>query len=199
MPVNADPASCAKLTTDATRLACYDALFGKPDTSASTSAAAANDLPQPTTTKPDNWMVATDKSKMTDQKNVYLAVNSDNAIPGTYGGSGPAQLTLRCQENTTSAILSVNDHFLSDIQGYGDVEYRIDKEKMHTAYMGASTDNTALGLWNGGSAIPFIRQLMGHHRLVVRVTPYNESPVEATFDISGLDAVLPDLRRTCHW
>lgn len=203
--VQAGPENCAKLTDAKTRLACYDALFGAPAGASGT----ASDKAGTTTrsggdTAPDaadagKWQIQFDTSKMTDQKNVFLTLDSDNEVPGTYGGSGPARLVLRCMENTTAVMLVVNDHFMADIQGYGRVEYRLDKEKATHLSMAVSTDNKALGLWSGGRAIPFVKGLIGHDRLVMRATPFNESSYTLTFDLAGLSAVLPDLREACNW
>lgn len=201
-PAFAGPEDCAKLTTNAIRLACYDAIFGKPDVPADPAPdnRAAGEPGAEPARDAHKWELGTSTSKMTDQQNVFLTLDSDNDVSGPFGGGlGPARLLLRCMENTTAVMLVVNGHFLADIQGYGRVEYRLDKDKLSRISMSVSTDNKALGLWNGSRAIPFIKQLIGHDTLVMRVTPFNESPVTLTFDITGLSEVLPKLRETCRW
>jgi type VI secretion system protein VasI len=102
-------------------------------------------------------------------------------------------------ENTTAAMIVTSCHMASGFQGYGDVEYRIDDNPARTLSFEASTDNSALGLWSGGEAIPFIKALAGGKTLIMRFTPFNESPTTARFDISGLEAELEPLRAACGW
>lgn len=145
------------------------------------------------------WRVQTDTSAIDDSKSVYLQVTSDNDIPGKYGGMGPATLLIRCMENTTSVMLKFNDHFMADIQGYGDVTYRIDERKAAKRGFEESTDHEWLGLWNGGAAIPFIKTMLGGEKMIVRATPFSESAIEATFRIGGLEEKIEPLRSACSW
>jgi hypothetical protein len=57
-----------------------------------------------------------------------------------------------------------------------------------------SNDNEALGLWSGGAAIPFIKELFGATTLLVRATPFNESAVTAELPIAGLEEAIKPLR-----
>ena len=146
-----------------------------------------------------NWLVSQDKSALDDSETVVLSLNSDGVIAGQYGGAGPAQIYLRCLENTTSVFLIMNDLFLSDIQSFGTVDFRIDTGKADKVRMQASTDNKALGLWSGGTAIPFAKKLMDGGKVVFRATPFNESPVEFAFDLAGLPVAIEPLRKACKW
>ena len=146
-----------------------------------------------------NWLVSEDKSQLDDSTTVVLTLDSNEMIAGQFGAAGPARLFLRCLENTTSVFLIMNDMFLSDIQGYGTVDFRIDAKKADDVRMQSSTDNKALGLWSGGTAIPFAKKLMDGEKVVFRATPYNESPVQFSFDLAGLTAAIDPLRKACKW
>lgn len=146
-----------------------------------------------------NWRVARGQSSIDDSPIVEISVGSNNNLPARFGSRGPATLSLRCQENTTSATIRLNGHFMADIQNYGRVTYRVDDRQAKTIRMQESTNNEWLGLWRGGQSIPFIRELIDADRLVIRATPFNENPMEATFTITGLDHHLPELRRACNW
>lgn len=178
---------CKSILDDDARLACYDLALG------------VKEIDEPNITGSGKWNVRTDTSAMTDQKSVYLRLESDDSIRGKYGKPGPATLLLRCRENTTSAFFILNDLFLSDIQGYGNIEYRLDSLKMEKIRTETSTDNKALGLWSGSRAIPFIKKMLNHEKMVIRATPYNDSAVIATFDIRGIDQAISELRETCNW
>lgn len=145
------------------------------------------------------WSTRTSRSQLDDSTTVTLIVESDWDISGPYGDAGRAQLILRCMENTTSAYFKFNEYFMSDIQGYGRIEYRVDSNTASRVNMDVSTDNMALGLWSGGGSIPFIRRLMEGSSVFVRVTPYNESTIGMTFTIAGLTEEIAPLREACGW
>lgn len=175
---------CVAITGDKERLACYDMKY-RPASTATTASA---------------WSVQESKSKMDDSTTVILHVESEEKVPSRFGrGAVTADLYLRCSENSTSAYFILGDHFLAEIQGYGEVTYRLDAQKPKTTSMSESTDNKALGHWSGGAAIPFIKGIFGHDAMVVRITPFNESPITVTFPVSGLEEAVSPLRKACRW
>lgn len=146
-----------------------------------------------------DWYVQIETSPMDDSRTVAMVVLSNEEIPSRFGQTGTATMLIRCLENTTSIHISMNDNFLSDIQGYGNVEYRLDKETARSKSMHVSSDNGALGLWSGNRSIPFIRQMFGKDQMLVRITPYNDSPLMVTFPIKGTEEAILPLREACHW
>ena len=145
------------------------------------------------------WMISVDKSAQDGSRSVFVSLDSTKALRGQFGGSGKPTLILRCRENKTSAYLSVMDYILSDIEGYGRVDYRIDGGKAQFSEMVVSADTHSLGLWNGKAALPFIKGLFGGNTAVFRLTPFNEAPLEFSFHISGVEAAVKSLRQACKW
>ena len=178
--------SCARLEDGNSRLVCYDSVFRV-------------DRQSPAEMPPGDWQVPITTSRIDDSTNVVLKLSSVNTLPARFGRSGNAHLYVRCMENTTSLYFVWNDHFLSDIQGYGEVTFRKDEEPARKQQMQVSTDNKALGLWRGGNAIPFIRSLFGGGNLLVQITPFNESRMTADFRIAGLEDAITPLREACNW
>ncbi len=178
---------CKTITDDSARLSCYDVAFGALETD--------------TVAVEDNgkWIVRTDVSPLTDDKNVFLSLQSENEVPGKYGGRGKGVIWLRCMENTTAVLINFNNHFMSDHAGGGTVEFRRDDSPLYKSRMNESNDNSSLGLWNGGNAIPFIKGLLGTNQLIVRATPFSESAITLTFDVTGVDNAITELRETCSW
>jgi type VI secretion system protein VasI len=88
---------------------------------------------------------------------------------------------------------------LADIQGYGNVDIRLDADKADTYHFLASTDNKALGAWRGGQSIPLAKKMNAAKKLTMRFTPYNESRITATFDISGMEKGLKQVADACNW
>jgi type VI secretion system protein VasI len=178
---------CISIAEDSARLACFDIAFGSKEVT--------------TTTSNDNgkWRISVESSALTDDKSIFLGLDSNDDVKTKYGPAGPATLILRCMENTTAAVFRFNGHHMADLQSYGIIEYRLDKKPMSKLRTQQSTDNKALGLWSGAKAIPFAKSLIGHETLVLRATPYSESPIVSTFDIRGIDNAIAELRETCNW
>lgn len=148
-----------------------------------------------------NWGVDIDKSAFEDTTDVTLLSSSNEIVQGRFslGGGDNIGLVIRCSENTTALYFHFPNQHMADIQGYGRVDYRIDKKKASRLNMSDSTDSKALGLWRGGKSIPFIKKLFGAKNLLIRYTPYSESPNEVNFNINGLEDVIEPLRKACNW
>lgn len=145
------------------------------------------------------WRTSMSRSPLDDSPTVVLSRPSRNVISNSYGQAGPGMLVIRCRENTTSAYLTFNGHFMADIQGRGRVDYRVDQRPAGHRRMTVSTDNESLGAWSGNQSIPWIREMLDADQLYIRATPFNESPVSLTFDIRGLDEAIAPLRDACNW
>jgi type VI secretion system protein VasI len=178
---------CQSVSNDLDRLACYDRESGRTPSV------------EPVSVDAGAWQVQEAVSKMTDQKDIYLRVQSEEAVNCGWNGGQKIDLYLRCSESVTGLFFATGCHMASGVDGYGDIEYRIDKETARKVSGDASTDNKALGLWSGGSSIPVIKQMLGKSEMVVRMTPYSESPFTATFKIAGLDNAIESLRKECRW
>ncbi|MBT53629.1 MAG: hypothetical protein CMF72_09565 [Mameliella sp.] len=155
--------------------------------------------PEPVQVDPGKWQVSKSVSNFDDTATVVLSLSAENALYDRFGQTKSAALFLRCKENTTVFYVNAGGFFLSDIQGRDRVDMRVDTQKPFVKSMKVSTDNTALGLWNGGASIPVIKQLLGGETLFLRLTPHSESPLEMEFDIRGLEEALRPLRDACHW
>ncbi|MHC5655989.1 type VI secretion system-associated protein TagO [Stappia sp. ICDLI1TA098] len=185
--VKADPSTCASIENDLDRLACYDREVGR--------------TPTPITSQSDGkWIVTTEKNKLTDQTDVFLTVESDEAVNCSWSRGEKIHLVMRCRENTTAIIINTGCHMTSsNYSNYGDVTYRIDQEPARTIGMRESTNNRSLGLWNGRQAIPVIKQMIGKNQVIMKMTPYGNNPIIATFQISGLETAIEPLRKECSW
>jgi type VI secretion system protein VasI len=177
-----DGVGCAKIEDNARRLHCYDSAFR---TSASVSNHSA-------------WVVSEETSKISDRKNVTAFIESANTLRGRFGDKPKATLILRCREKVIDAYVVFGGHFMSSHRE-GAVTYRVDKRPAKTKEFTNSNDHKALGLWGGGSAIPFIRELLGGVNLFVQATPMNESSVTAEFPLTGIEDAVRPISETCGW
>lgn len=186
MVAKADIQRCTEIDNSLDRLSCYDEESG-----------FAPEIDEQVVGT-GRWRVRTETSKIDDSANVWLSVLSDEQTNCAYK-SGVHSIHMACRENTTSLWINFGNCFMSSIQGRGRVTYRLDSDKAKTHRFRESNDNMALGLWNGGSAIPFIKQMIGHDRLVVRATPFSDSTVTAEYEIAGLQEAIKPLRKACSW
>jgi len=165
------------------RLNCYDGIFRPVDLAPSSG----------------NWDISTRTSALDDSKVVVIRVDSENNVRNRFGSVGPATFLARCSENTTSAFFTFAGEFMADIQSYGRIDYRVDDRPARNRNFTASTSNEALGLWRGSGSIPFLKEISDGSSLLIRVTPFNESPIELTFVIAGMEEALVPLREACNW
>ena len=179
---------CAKIDSDLDRLGCYDEASGRePATRSAKSPSSA-------------WRLATETSPLTDERNVFLTVESDEPVRCNWNQNDHVQLHVRCVENRTAILFATPCHMTSsDYNDYGHVEVRLDRDKAMTWRMDESTNNRALGLWNGGQSIPQIKKMFGKSRMIARMTPFNQNAFTVSFDISGLEEAMGPLREACHW
>ncbi|MFE0756328.1 type VI secretion system-associated protein TagO [Inquilinus sp. NPDC058860] len=182
----AAPEDCAKIAADAERLACYDLQFK----------ASVSPVPQAPESK---WVVQEQVSKIDDSKNVFLRLTSSEPITDRLGQPSDLVLWIACRERKTSLWIHFGGQFMADLNGGGEVTYRIDKAAAKTRSFEESNSNEALGLWNGIPAIAFIRELFGGTMLLIHATPFNENSVTAELPIAGLEEAIKPLREACRW
>ncbi len=178
-----DVAKCAANNSDASRLICYDNLakslgVSGPKTRIEKGAGS--------------WSVRVDKSPIDDSENVYMRVDSDNEIGSGYRTKRPS-LHIRCAENKTNVFVTWGMYL-----GLNSTRMltRFDDKKATTSSWYISTDNKAVF---AKSDIPLAKSMMKYSKVLMQITPHSESPVMATFDISGLTEAIKPLRKSCNW
>ena len=180
---------CSKITTDTERLSCYDKIF-KPDQK------AADTEPQVDEEK-KGWIISKETSKIDDSISYYLILFSDDFIGEREKEHGA--IAIACPKKTTTIIFDAGENYLVNDGDYDRVTYRLDKEKAKTIPMGVANGHKAIGLWSGAKSIPFIKEMFGHDKMVVQITPYQKAPVTMEFSISGLEEAIKPIRQECNW
>ena len=149
------------------------------------------------------WDIESETSLLTDEKNVYITTESNESLACSRNQS-KATLQISCRENVTFLVLVTDCHLTSsEYNSYGEITYRIDSMPARTKDFTKSTNNKALGLWEGWASLPLIRELVGSYsspkKLVMRFTPYGESSETITFNIRGLKEKIRPLAQACNW
>ena len=194
LPAAADMTRCLDLADDDARLACYDEEAGY-----APAAGTPSDTDQADAgTDTGDWTIDVEKSVMDDSTNVFLFLDADQQTNCPYKDA-PHTIAIACRENETNLWFRFGGCFMSDIQGKGRVTYRLDSDQARTKSFRESNNNMALGLWSGGQAIAFIKEMFGHERMIVRAQPFSESQVTGHYDIAGIETAIKPLREACNW
>ena len=175
---------CAELARNSDRVACFDALRG--DDAAMPGGGA--------------WTVRQQPSEFTDDTNVYLSLESNDASVCGRNRDDRVVLWIRCRENTTSVMFQTSCHMTSSsYHDYGDIHYSLDGAPEAVVPMTKWRDNFSLGLWRGEDAIPFIERILDAEFMTVRMKPFDEDVFTVSFAIAGLPEAIDPLRAACHW
>lgn len=173
---------CGSVTDNMARLQCYDNIVKQPGMSNPTSGSTGNGSSN------GSWSVDQQNNPMDDTSTVVL---SNSSTSGVDQQGNPIILFIRCQSGQMDVYLAWGD-FLGDTST--DTELRVGSAPSYDESWSNSTDNTAAFSPN---PLSLVRSLEKADRLVVEVTPYNESPIIATFDISGLTSAVAPLAQDC--
>jgi len=175
-------AKCAVVKGDLARLECFDNL------------AKAKKLDgrqiRPTSIKgKGKWNVTVDTNPIDDSKTVTLVLDSDSG-KNRWGKS--VYLVARCKSNSTNLYIGWNEYLGREAV----VLTRVGDNKASTSRWSMSTDSKATF---HKKPISFLKEMLKSNKLVAQITPYNESPITAIFNTSGLENAITPLRETCSW
>ena len=175
-------AKCAVIEGDLARLECFDNL-------AEVKKLDGRQVQPTSIAGKGKWQVSVDVNPVDDSKTVTLVLNVDS---GKNRWGNAVFLVARCKSNSTDLYIGWNDYLGSE----ADVLTRVGDNKAVTERWSLSTDKKATF---HRKAIPFLKEMLTSTKLLAQVTPYNESPVTAIFNTSGLENAIKPLRETCSW
>ena len=175
-------ALCAAKDGDLDRLECYDSIARK----------NGLDGPQDISTGPESegkWQTSKKQNPIDDSitATAVLAADSGNSRFGN-----PIALVVRCSSTGTVLYINWQDYLGSS----ADVTFRIGKAAAERREWQLSTDSQATFANN---PIKKLKTMLEARKLVAQVTPYNESPVTAIFDLTGIKKAVGPIRETCAW
>ena len=118
------------------------------------------------------------------------------ASEGGYSWRRPV-LTLRCWQGKTSAFVnwreSLGTSFLTNTR---EVSYRIgDNDSVQDGWSVSTNEEAVFA----PESIEFIQSMIGEDTLSMRVWPRDGDPLDATFDITGVDVAILKIRNVCGW
>lgn len=189
---NASIAKCAIVDGDLARLSCFDDL--------ARDAGLDGPKPMPVPDKSataGKWSVDRDKNPIDDTERVVLRLTADS---GVSRWNDEISFIARCRSNETEAYIVWNDYLGNDgdhRNEFKNVTVRIGDDKATVERWTLSTDSKATFApeWAG----TLLQKMAASDRFIAQVTPYNESPVTAIFDTTGMAAALEPLMEVCKW
>ncbi len=200
LPVHAQDAAktCSAIEDSLQRLTCFDKLFPRDNADASPANTADEKkseeaTPTPATQTVSAWRGQEEKSPLDDSV-IYTTYLTASSASTTGMGRAEAYLVLRCAENTTTAVFSTSLFMMDDNPT---VTVRIGQDKATTTRWTRSTSYKSAGLWNGATAIPFIKALPDNERLVVRIE--DRDRLDAEFNLGAVSGEVEKLRSHCKW
>lgn len=176
-------AKCATIENSVERLAAYDALAEKLGVAGPKSTVV---------TGMGKWKLQTDVSPIDDSKSYFLILESEDEVPGMFGTSYKPSLYIRFKEGDLESYISYNIYIGSSEV---DVTTRFDKNEAETESWGLSTDGKAVFAIDSES---FIQSIVEAKTLVVRLTPYGESPKTVSFDLRGIDKAIKPIHESMN-
>lgn len=182
---------CVKNDNDAERLSCHNKILKTDQKAAKT---------EPTESKrKTGWIIRKAQSKIDNNIAYIMMLESDNIVDESAGDDGYGIVGIMCGKKTTKIIFEAGKYYLSDNGDYGRVIYRLDKEKAKATQMEVSSSKQSIGLLSGAKSIPFIKEMFGHNKMVVQITPYQKAPETMEFTIKDLEEAIKPLREACGW
>jgi hypothetical protein len=144
---------------------------------------------------PDGWVKTESRSAMTDEPTIVLTAQANDEVQGWLDRARPA-LTVRCKERKLDVYLvtGMSSH-VESARGAHTLRYRIDTTRaVSESSWGESTDNNALF---SPAPAELAERLMSGSTILFEWTPFNASPVQARFQVAGLEAHRSSLVAAC--
>lgn len=147
------------------------------------------------------WDVATSVSPLTDAKTVAGSLKSVEDLHNMLGYPEKAALILRCSDGQINVYVAwpevIHQQGESTFLGLPQslVLTRIDGGPITSDWWTLSDSRTAAGAFDTRPALKLLSRIEHAHRLVVRMT--GETVQDASFDLTGIEAVAASVRATC--
>ncbi|ALO46595.1 hypothetical protein PS2015_1953 [Pseudohongiella spirulinae] len=175
-------AACAAITDDITRLQCFDELADR-------HRITGMDVPAASVEGVGKWRVSKSTNPLDDSSTV-VAVLTATSGAGIYGD--PVTLVVRCRSNETEFYIDWNSYMTDSVR----VTTRVGSADAISAQWSASSDKESSF---SRRAIPLLKEMLEATRFIAQATPYNQNPITAIFETSGMPNAISGIREECGW
>ncbi|MGO4999114.1 type VI secretion system-associated protein TagO [Oceanisphaera sp. W20_SRM_FM3] len=173
---------CAVIKGDLVRLQCYDQI-------AKTHNIGGSHPVNTQIADTGKWTVEKKTDPIDDTKtvNIFLTADSGNSRFGK-----PIMLMARCDSEKTDMFIDWQIYLGSEAK----VTLRIGDDDANTSKWILSSDRQKSF---NKSPINTLKTMLTTDKMVAQITPFNQKPSTAVFNISGLDEAIKPLREACVW
>lgn len=175
-------AACAAISGDLERLECFDSLTAK-------NIPQGTQAERPETSGEGKWKSSRNVNPIDDSTTLTISLVADS---GRSKFGNPVEFVARCQSGNPETFIKWGDYIGTKAM----VVHRVGDEPAATSEWALSTDKQATFY---PRSVRLLRAMLDADRLIAQVTPYNENPMTAIFDTSGMDKVIQPLRDACNW
>lgn len=144
------------------------------------------------------WITSEDKNPVDDTKTVRATLLSTE---GKSSMGDSVSLTIRCESNKTELFVNWSDYLGDDsndvYEDWKKVTVRVGDAPAKVERWDISTDSKAT--FAPGSVVSLVKSMVASKRLVLQTVPYNENPVTAVFDLTGIDKAVQPIAKECGW
>jgi hypothetical protein len=144
----------------------------------------------PETSTFNKWKTSIYTDPFTDEQILSASLK---AKPGSWRAANSPVLVIRCRN--TKLDLFIN--WKIQLKNYAQTQLRIGKEGTNSSSWAISTDGRSA--FYPGETAEAIRKLVNSDRVAVSVTPNDQAPVIAIFDVTEASSQLDVIKDMCPW
>ena len=181
---DAEFAECMMQESDSKKLICFNAIGDKYGLSGPASGAREVD------DDVGAWVIRDETNPIDDSRDVTLILVAES---GKTKFGDEVVLIARCSSGEVDVYLSWHEYFSED-DAY--VTERVGSQKARTRRWSLSTSNQATF-----SPTPqkLLEEMLTADKFLAKATPYNENPITAIFDTTGMGNAIAPLREACSF
>lgn len=160
------------------------------ETPRSTPPPIATETPLP---KIGKWELGSDVSALDDTTSHFIFLEAETSVNAWLDNPIPA-LVIRCENRQYDVYIFADSQLESTLDDEVFTRVRYGDNSPVNLTMSESTTGEAMFFPDGETAV---RNLLPVNRLVVGYTPFNANPVEAVFDLTGIEEAIQPLFDAC--
>jgi hypothetical protein len=139
------------------------------------------------------WIFDSDVSALDDSTSYTIGLEAEDSIRAWLSNPTPV-LIIRCRNQQYEVYIHADTQLESNLDDEVYTRVRYGDEEPFSAIMDESTTGEAM-FFRSGRAVA--RKLLTINRLVVGFTPFSANPVEAVFDLTGIETAIQPLVDEC--
>jgi hypothetical protein len=127
----------------------------------------------------------------------YSPIVTAATVSHSSAKDAPSALAIRCRGQRTDLVVSTEGYWRASRVHELEIEYKVnDQPAIKTRWAAAADGRTAV---LRDDAVRFLRSLPDGGRITISVASPQGAPNEATFQLSGLEAIRRKISTACKW